>query len=169
MKQDKNFIFDKIKCNILIVDDSKTINNVLTKKFKTNGYTTFNAYNLFEAREIIKQNEIHYLILDINLPDGKGYDLLDELKDYSIKVFILTSQKDEEKREFSFKKGIIDFIIKDSILFQKIEQIIEMIEKLEKNKNETILIIDDSVVIQHQLKDLFENACAGNIRTASRS
>lgn len=54
MKQDKNFIFDKIKCNILIVDDSKTINNVLTKKFKTNGYTTFNAYNLFEAREIIK-------------------------------------------------------------------------------------------------------------------
>ena len=157
MKQDKNFIFDKIKCNILIVDDSKTINNVLTKKFKTNGYTTFNAYNLFEAREIIKQNEIHYLILDINLPDGKGYDLLDELKDYSIKVFILTSQKDEEKREFSFKKGIIDFIIKDSILFQKIEQIIEMIEKLEKNKNETILIIDDSAVIQHQLKDLFEN------------
>lgn len=153
MKQDKNFIFDKIKCNILIVDDSKTINNVLTKKFKTNGYTTFNAYNLFEAREIIKQNEIHYLILDINLPDGKGYDLLDELKDYSIKVFILTSQKDEEKREFSFKKGIIDFIIKDSILFQKIEQIIEMIEKLEKNKNETILIIDDSAVIQHQLKN----------------
>ena len=157
MKQEKNFIFDKIKCNILIVDDSKTINNVLTKKFKTNGYTTFNAYNLFEAREIIKQNEIHYLILDINLPDGKGYDLLDDLKNNSIKVFILTSQKDEEKREFSFKKGIIDFIIKDSILFQKIEQIIEMIEKLEKNKNETILIIDDSAVIQQQLKDLFEN------------
>lgn len=157
MKQEKNFIFDKIKCNILIVDDSKTINNVLTKKFKTNGYTTFNAYTLFEAREIIKQNEIHYLILDINLPDGKGYDLLDDLKNNSIKVFILTSQKDEEKREFSFKKGIIDFIIKDSILFQKIEQIIEMIEKLEKNKNETILIIDDSAVIQQQLKDLFEN------------
>lgn len=157
MKQEKNFIFDKIKCNILIVDDSKTINNVLTKKFQTNGYTTFNAYTLFEAREIIKQNEIHYLILDINLPDGKGYDLLDDLKDYSIKVFILTSQKDEEKREFSFKKGIIDFIIKDNGLFQKIEQIMEMIEKLEKNKNETILVVDDSVVIQEQLKDLFEN------------
>jgi len=157
VKQEKNFIFDKIKCNILIVDDSKTINNVLTKKFQTNGYTTFNAYTLFEAREIIKQNEIHYLILDINLPDGKGYDLLDDLKDYSIKVFILTSQKDEEKREFSFKKGIIDFIIKDNGLFQKIEQIMEMIEKLEKNKNETILIVDDSVVIQEQLKDLFEN------------
>ena len=157
MKQERNYIFEKIKCNILIVDDSSTINNVLTKKFKTNGYTTFNAYNLFEAREIIKNNEIHYLILDINLPDGKGYELLDDLKDYSIKVFILTSQKDEEKREFSFKKGIIDFIIKDNLLFQKIDQIMEMIEKLEKNKNETILVIDDSAVIQEQLKDLFEN------------
>ena len=157
MKQERNYIFEKIKCNILIVDDSSTINNVLTKKFKTNGYTTFNAYNLFEAREIIKNNEIHYLILDINLPDGKGYELLDDLKDFSIKVFILTSQKDEEKREFSFKKGIIDFIIKDNLLFQKIDQIMEMIEKLEKNKNETILVIDDSAVIQEQLKDLFEN------------
>jgi len=160
VKSENSFIFDKIKCNILIVDDSKTINNILTKKFRTYGHTTFNAYTLLEARKIINTNEIHYLILDINLPDGKGYDLLDDLQDNSIKVFILTSQKDEERRELSFKKGIIDFIIKDNILYQKIEQIIEiieMIEKLEKNRNETILIIDDSIVIQQQLKDLLEN------------
>ncbi|RXJ85478.1 response regulator [Arcobacter cloacae] len=158
MNSKKNsFIFDESKCKILIVDDSKTINNLLTKEFNNSNYKTYNAYNLKEARKIIKNTSIDYLILDINLPDGKGYDLFEDLENTSIKTFILTSQKDEEKREFSFKKGIIDFIIKDNFLFQKIEQIIEMINKIEHNKNETILIIDDSFVIQQQLKDLFEN------------
>ena len=158
MNSKKNsFVFDESKCKILIVDDSKTINNLLTKEFNNSNYKTYNAYNLKEARKIIKTNSIDYLILDINLPDGKGYDLFEDLENTSIKTFILTSQKDEEKREFSFKKGIIDFIIKDNSLFQKIEQIIEMINKIEHNKNETILVIDDSFVIQQQLKDLLEN------------
>ncbi|CAM3845894.1 response regulator [Arcobacter cloacae] len=158
MNSKKNsFVFDESKCKILIVDDSKTINNLLTKEFNNSNYKTYNAYNLKEARKIIKTNSIDYLILDINLPDGKGYDLFEDLENTSIKTFILTSQKDEEKREFSFKKGIIDFIIKDNFLFQKIEQIIEMINKIEHNKNETILVIDDSFVIQQQLKDLLEN------------
>lgn len=152
-----SFVFDESKCKILIVDDSKTINNLLTREFNNFNYKTYNAYNLKEARKIIETNHIDYLILDINLPDGKGYDLFENLENTSIKTFILTSQKDEEKREFSFKKGIIDFIIKDNFLFQKIEQIIEMINKIEQNKNETILVIDDSFVIQQQLKDLFEN------------
>ena len=158
MNSKKNsFVFDESKCKILIVDDSKTINNLLTKEFNNSNYKTYNAYNLKEARKIIKTNSIDYLILDINLPDGKGYDLFEDLENTSIKTFILTSQKDEEKREFSFKKGIIDFIIKDNFLFKKIEQIIEMINKIEHNKNETILVIDDSFVIQQQLKDLLEN------------
>ncbi|MCB9097302.1 MAG: response regulator [Aliarcobacter sp.] len=158
MNSKKNsFVFDESKCKILIVDDSKTINNLLTREFNNFNYKTYNAYNLKEARKIIETNHIDYLILDINLPDGKGYDLFENLENTSIKTFILTSQKDEEKREFSFKKGIIDFIIKDNFLFQKIEQIIEMINKIEQNKNETILVIDDSFVIQQQLKDLFEN------------
>ena len=158
MNSKKNsFVFDEAECKILIVDDSKTINNLLTKEFNNSNYKTYNAYNLKEARKIINTNYIDYLILDINLPDGKGYDLFEDLENTSIKTFILTSQKDEEKRELSFKKGIIDFIIKDNFLFQKIEQIIEMINKIEQNKNETILVIDDSFVIQEQLKDLLEN------------
>jgi len=152
-----SFVLDKAKCKILIVDDSKTINKLLTKEFNTSGYNTYDAYSLKEARNIITNHHIDYLILDINLPDGKGYELFEDLQNTSIKTFILTSQKDEEKREFSFKKGIIDFIIKDSFLFQKIEQIIEMINKIEQNKNETILVVDDSFVIRQQLKDLLEN------------
>ena len=158
MSNRKNsFVLDKAKCKILIVDDSKTINKLLTKEFNTSGYNTYDAYSLKEARNIITNHHIDYLILDINLPDGKGYELFEDLQNTSIKTFILTSQKDEEKREFSFKKGIIDFIIKDSFLFQKIEQIIEMINKIEQNKNETILVVDDSFVIRQQLKDLLEN------------
>ena len=115
MNSKKNsFVFDESKCKILIVDDSKTINNLLTREFNNFNYKTYNAYNLKEARKIIETNHIDYLILDINLPDGKGYDLFENLENTSIKTFILTSQKNEEKREFSLKKVIIEFIIKDN-------------------------------------------------------
>ena len=157
MMEERNFVFDKTRCNILIVDDSKTINKLLTKEFNKKNYTTFSAFSLKETREIINKQNIDYLILDINLPDGKGYELFEDLKNTNTKIFILTSQKDSVNRELSFKKGIIDFIIKDTLLYKKIEQIIEMIEKVEKNKNETILVVDDSYVIQEQLKDLLEN------------
>ena len=157
MMEERNFVFDKTRCNILIVDDSKTINKLLTKEFNKKNYTTFSAFSLKETREIINKQNINYLILDINLPDGKGYELFEDLKNTNTKIFILTSQKDSVNRELSFKKGIIDFIIKDTLLYKKIEQIIEMIEKVEKNKNETILVVDDSYVIQEQLKDLLEN------------
>ena len=138
MMEERNFVFDKTRCNILIVDDSKTINKLLTKEFNKKNYTTFSAFSLKETREIINKQNIDYLILDINLPDGKGYELFEDLKNTNTKIFILTSQKDSVNRELSFKKGIIDFIIKDTLLYKKIEKIIEMIEKVEKNKNKNI-------------------------------
>lgn len=76
MTEKKDFVFDKTKCNILIVDDSKTINKLLTKEFNKNNYSTFSAFNLKEARTILSTKKVDYLILDINLPDGKGYELL---------------------------------------------------------------------------------------------
>ena len=66
MIEKKDFVFDRTKCNILIVDDSKTINKLLTKEFNKKNYTTFSAFSLKETREIINKQNIDYLILDIN-------------------------------------------------------------------------------------------------------
>ena len=62
MMEERNFVFDKTRCNILIVDDSKTINKLLTKEFNKKNYTTFSAFSLKETREIINKQNIDYLV-----------------------------------------------------------------------------------------------------------
>ena len=61
--------------------------------------------SLKEAREKIENLKIDYVILDINLPDGHGYDLIKELSATSTKIIVLTSQTDSQLKEVSYSQG----------------------------------------------------------------
>jgi len=157
LSRDPSFKFKPSNYNILIVEDSKSINKILYTTFTKLGYNCFQAFTLQEAKEILNTKEIHYLMLDINLPDGSGYELITELADTPEKIFVLTQENDKQFREVAYQKGVIDFIEKDKAFFNKIGQIPSAIEQLEKNKLKTILVVDDSFIIQEQLKDMFTN------------
>ena len=151
------FEFNPSNYNILILDDSKSINQFLTKSFEEKGYNCISVFTIKDAKEALENNEIHYVMLDINLPDGNGYELITSLEKSSVKIFVLTTESDTEFREVSYQKGILDFILKDKNFFYKVDQITKTIENIEKNRTNTILIIDDSVIIQEQLKELLKN------------
>ncbi len=151
------FIFEASNYNILIVEDSKSINKILNKTFSNFGFNCFSAFDLKGAYEQLSKEKIDYLMLDINLPDGRGTVLIEELKDTPEKIFVLTGENDNEFRNTSYQKGVIDFLIKDKNFFKKIGQIIESIIQLEKNRYQNILIIDESQQIQEKLEELLVN------------
>jgi PAS domain S-box-containing protein len=142
---------------ILIVEDSKSTNKILTQYFLHKKYTVFSVFTLAEAYDCLSIESIGYILLDMNLPDGNGYELLKSYSNKGIKFFVFTSDTDAQLKEISYQNGVIDFIVKDKDFYKKISQIDENITLLEKNKNKKIIIIDDSVVITSQLKDIFEN------------
>ncbi len=152
-----NFIFNPTHFNILIVEDSTSINKILTNELQELQYNCFSAFNLQEAKSILEEQIIDYLLLDINLPDGNGSELIIQLENSHTKIFVLTAQKDANFRKESYQKGVIDFIIKDKDFFHKIEGITKSIEQLEKNRFSKILIVDDSKIIQEQLQDILGN------------
>ncbi len=90
------FNFNPVNYNVLIVEDSKSLIKIINSSFKSWGFKTFLAMSLQETREIIKINKIDYIILDINLPDGNGYELITEISSNSIKIIVLTSQTDSQ-------------------------------------------------------------------------
>jgi len=68
--------------HILLVDDSKTIQKVVELTLKEiSGIELYLASDLQEGRHIIENNEISLYFVDVNLPDGNGYELARELKD----------------------------------------------------------------------------------------
>jgi len=149
-------IKSKISKKVLIVDDSLTINKLLHKILK-NDFVTFRAFTLKEAREILKKEKIDYIMLDINLPDGNGYELVEELAYKDVKIFVLTTEDDKQFIEMNFQLGVIEFIVKDKAFLDRVKQLPSMIEKLEHNYKKTILIVDDSQFIRVQLSRLFQN------------
>ncbi|MDN5044048.1 response regulator [Aliarcobacter butzleri] len=149
-----NFIANSY--NILIIEDSTSMIKIIDNIFQKNGFNTFLSLTLENARKIIASNHIDYIILDINLPDGNGYEIIKELSS-SIKIIVLTSQTDSQLREASYQKGVIDFINKDKNFLYKISEIPNLIKQLEKNRTKTILIVEDSFVVREQLKDILTN------------
>ena len=152
-----NFKFKPLNYNILIVEDSRSVNKILEKIFTEQGFNCFCVFSLEEAKDHLENNNINYIMLDINLPDGSGYELITKFENSSEKIFVLTTETDKQFRDISYQKGVIDFIIKDKDFFHAIHDIPKTIEQLEKNRHKTILVIDDSIVIQAQLKDILEN------------
>jgi len=149
--------FESSKYTILIVEDSKSSNKILTHQFTKDGFQCLSAFSLQEARDYLAINEIHYILLDINLPDGNGYELILELQNSDKKIFVLTGESDKKFREISFQKGVVDFIVKDKNFLFKIQQITKTIKQLEKNKFHTILIAENSESSKKELKEILSN------------
>ncbi len=152
-----NFRFESKDFNILIVEDSSSMIKIVNNSFSILGFNTFLAPTLKDAREILSSERIDYIILDINLPDGHGYELIKELSSSNVKIIVLTSQTDSQLKEVSYQTGVIDFINKDKNFIYKISEIPNLIKQIEKNKLKTVLIVDDSFVVREQLKDILTN------------
>ena len=67
------------KKNILIADDSNFVLKFFQKKI-SNKYNLFTATNGIDTISILKNNSIHALILDLNMPISNGFEVLEYLK-----------------------------------------------------------------------------------------
>lgn len=78
---------------ILIVEDDKGLNQGLCKALKTDNRKCISCNNLKTAKEQLSCEGVSIILLDINLPDGSGLDLLCEIKDTTpdIPVILLTA------------------------------------------------------------------------------
>lgn len=143
--------------NILIIEDSNTISNIIKKELLKLDFYVSQAFTLSEAKKNLTTNKYELIILDLHLPDGEGSELIANIQSLcDTKVVVLTSSQDNDLREELFQYGILDYIIKDTNLLYSISEIIKIIHSLEATDSENILIIDDSSFICKQIKTILE-------------
>lgn len=82
--------------NILVVDDDKEIVKAIEIYLGRENYNIYKAYDGEQALNIIKQQEIHLVILDIMMPQKDGLETLDEIrKDKNIPVIMLSAKSED--------------------------------------------------------------------------
>ncbi len=80
--------------NILIVEDSKDVNILLSQFIREAGYSTKSLYNGLEVIKEIKENRYDIILLDIMLPYKSGDEILKEIRKFSDIPVIVISAKD---------------------------------------------------------------------------
>lgn len=97
---------------ILVVDDDKFIRMALGEALRSWNYETIEAGTVADARLLFAQNEPPVALLDIDLPDGSGLDLLSELKDKSpdTVAIMITGNIDFANSVAALRGGAHDFI-----------------------------------------------------------
>ncbi|WP_321777545.1 diguanylate cyclase [Sulfurimonas sp.] len=141
---------------ILIVQDNQTLAKLIARKISISlKYEVDIAYKLSEAKLFLKKYKYFLTILDINLPDTQEAQVVDYVLKTGHKVIVLSANIDKEFRKKILKKNIIDYINKSGV--NDINYVIQTIQRLEKNQEHTILVVEDSMIFRKILKETLEN------------
>ncbi|MBI3507550.1 MAG: response regulator [Proteobacteria bacterium] len=99
---------------ILVVDDDPGVQRVLLRFLEKKGYRLACATTGREGLEQVEAFSPHLVLLDVNLPDGDGGELIGRLKDMreSMIVIVVTGDDDLEKARRLMKAGASDFVVK---------------------------------------------------------
>jgi DNA-binding NtrC family response regulator len=99
---------------ILIIDDEKLIRWSLVQKLSEWNLETLEAETCELGRQILERESADLVILDINLPDKKGTDFLEEIKGQwpEIPVIMITAYGSIDDAVIAMRRGAYDFITK---------------------------------------------------------
>lgn len=101
---------------VLIVDDERSIRDVLQVVFRKEGHTVSAASGFQEATQQLKNGSFDLVITDIKMTDGSGIDVLREVKSENAEtlVIMMTAYATTENAIQALKMGAADYILKDN-------------------------------------------------------
>lgn len=99
--------------NILICDDDKEIVKAIEIYLSKEGYHILKAYNGKQALEIMKEQEVHLLILDIMMPEMDGMTVANQVrKSRKIPIIMLSAKSEDYDKIAGLNEGADDYITK---------------------------------------------------------
>ena len=99
--------------HILICDDQPDIVNALKIYLEPEGYELYEAYTGKEAVEVVKNNEIHLILLDIMMPVMDGITATGLIRKFSnAPIILLTAKSETEDKVLGLNVGADDYITK---------------------------------------------------------
>ena len=99
---------------ILVVEDERDLNRIITKHLKKNNYSVDSCFDGKEALDFISYSEYDLIITDIMMPNVDGYEFIDKLRanKNDTPVIMLTAKDTLEDKIMGLDSGVDDYIVK---------------------------------------------------------
>ena len=99
--------------NILICDDQRDIVNALKIYLAPEGYRLFEADNGADALKIVKEQDIHLVLLDVMMPRMDGITATAKIREFSnVPIILLTAKSETEDKVLGLNVGADDYVTK---------------------------------------------------------
>src|SRR5690348_15572372 len=111
---------------ILIVDDERSIREVLEIFLKKEGFVVTSASTGLEGLNQVKASEFDLIISDIKMPDMSGIDLLREIRTtgFNGQFILLTAFASAETAIQALKMGAFDYILKTENFMEELKLVV---------------------------------------------
>ncbi|CAH0541015.1 GGDEF domain-containing response regulator [Vibrio marisflavi] len=141
---------------ILLVEDSKALRNFLSQQLGSLGCHVVSAGSVAETQQVLsKENDFVCAVLDYCLPDGENGEVIDLVLESNLKVVVLTSYFSGEIREHFLSKGVLEYILKDSMC--SVSYLIPFIKRIMNNVKHHALVVDDSRTMRTNIVQLLDH------------
>ena len=132
--------------NVLVVDDDKEITEAIEIYLTNEGYNVFKANDGIEALEIIKNNEVHLVLLDIMMPKMDGTRVTVKIREeLEIPIIMLSAKSEDTDKVMGLNLGADDYITKPFNPLELIARVNSQIRRYTRfsnfKKNEDEIVI----------------------------
>lgn len=137
--------------NILLVEDDVTLAMGIEYSLKNEGFNVKTVGKIKDAKEKISNSHIDIILLDVNLPDGNGYELCKEVRlDSEVPIIFLTACDEEVNIVMGLDLGTDDYIAKPVRVRELVARINAVARRkgvLSKDKEDNKIIVKDIKVL----------------------
>lgn len=124
------------KLNILVCDDDKEIVEAIEIYLQQEGYQVFRAYDGEDALKILKEEEIHLLIIDVMMPKLDGIRATLKIREESsIPIIILSAKSEDTDKILGLNVGADDYITKPFNLLELVARVKSQLRRYTKLGN----------------------------------
>ena len=98
---------------ILLVEDDEMVSELMCDYLNDHGFSVQPVFSVTDGISYIKNEHFDLLLLDINLPDFSGYELLKNIKaTISLPIIVISAHSETKSKILAFKYGASDYMVK---------------------------------------------------------
>ena len=116
---------------IMVVEDDRKLNRAVCYALEKDGYGVVSSYCIEEAKAVWLQGGVELILLDVNLPDGSGYEFCRWLKEqYNTPIIFLTVRDAVGDITKGLDMGADDYVTKSfhiAVLESRIEAVLRRV------------------------------------------
>ncbi len=144
--------------NILVCDDELDIVNALRIYLESQNYKVFEAHNGEEAIEVVRNNDIHCVLLDIMMPKVDGISALVKIRETSnIPIILISAKSQDMDIILGLDVGADDYITKPFNAVEVLARVRSQLRRymeLGNGKKETNALIIGSISLDDKRKEV---------------